>query len=186
MESNQYIQMFIGIWNKKTILAILLGAIVFGITMNYLSICVYSNIYITTSMLVPVVVGAYFGPLPAAIATGLGNMFADFIGQSDYYYNWTIGNAVLGLFVGALPMYGANIRKGILKLRHIVLYALLCVVGCGFSFVFFVPIFTAVFFDGQLQITLIETTVGSIMNIIVLLVLGIPVLKFLAKKHSKL
>ena len=184
MESNQYIQKFIGTWNIKTIIAIILGAIMFGLLMNYCSIQVYSKIYFTTSMIVPVLVGAFFGPVPAAIATGLGNILADFIRQSDYYFNWSIGNAVLGLFVGALPMYGADIRKGIFEVRHIVLYSLLCVVGCGFSFVFVVPIFTAIFFDGQLQITLTETMIGSIMNIVVLIVVGIPVLRFIAKKNK--
>ena len=184
MESNKYIQKFIGDWNIKTILGILIGAVVFGILMNYCAILVYSKIYFTASMIVPVVVGAYFGPLPAAIATGLGNIFADVVRQSDIYYNWAIGNAVLGLFVGALPLYGVNIRKGIFEVKHIVLYSLLCVVGCGFAFVGIVPIFTVIFFDGQLQITLTETLIGSIMDIVVLLVLGIPILKFLANKNS--
>lgn len=183
MGNKQYIQKFIGTWNIKTILGVLIGAVMFGILMNYCSILVYSKIYFTTSMIVPVIVGAYFGPLPAAVATGLGNVFADLIRHSDLYFNWSIGNAVLGLFIGTLPLYGANIKKGIFEIRHIILYSLTCIVGCGFSFVFIVPIFTAILYDGQLQITLIETAVGSIMNIIVLLVLGIPILKILANKN---
>lgn len=186
MESNKYIQKLIGDWNIKTILGVLIGAIAFGLLMNYGSFLVYSKTYFTTSMIVPVIVGAYFGPLPAAVATGLGNILADVIRQSEIYYNWAIGNAVLGLFVGALPLYGTNIRKGIFEVKHIVLFALLCVVGCGFSFVGIVPVFTVIFFDGQLQITLTETVIGSIMDIIVLLTLGIPTLKLLAKwnKHK--
>lgn len=185
MGSNHYIQKFIGTWNKETIFGVLVGAIVFGLLMNYCSFLVYSKAYFTTSMIVPVLVGAYFGPLPAAIATGLGNIFADIIRQSDIYYNWAIGNAVLGLFVGTLPLYGTNIRKGIFEVKHIVLFALLCIVGCGFSFVCIVPVFTVLFYDGQLQITLIETALGSIMNIFVLLTLGIPILKLLANKNMK-
>lgn len=183
MKSNKYIQKFIGDWNIKTILCVLIGAVVFGFLMNFCSILVYSKIYFTSSMIVPVVVGAYFGPLPAAIATGLGNIFADIFRQSDIYYNWAIGNAVLGLFVGALPLYGVNIRKGIFEVKHIVLYSLLCVVGCGFAFIGIVPVFTVIFFDGQLQIILIETVIGSIMDIVALLVLGIPILKFWANKN---
>lgn len=183
MEGNKYIQKFIGNWNTKTILGVLVGAVAFGLLMNYCSILVYSKVYFTTSMIVPVIVGAFFGPLPAAVATGLGNILADFIRQSEIYYNWAIGNAVLGLFVGSLPLYGVNIRKGIFEIRHIVLFALLCVIGCGFSFIGVVPIFTAIIFDGQLQITLTETVIGSIMDIVVLLVLGIPILQFLANRN---
>lgn len=185
MRNKTILQKIIGTWNTRTIVGVAIGAALFGVLMNYGSIKVFSNTSITTSMIVPVIVGALFGPLPAAVASGLGNVIADLIGGWGFWFDWSIGNFVLGLFVGSLPLYGAYIEDGIFEVKHMIIYAITCVVGCAVAYGFVTPIFTALWYGGELQITLIQTTISSISNIIVLLVAGIPVLKVLANRNAR-
>ena len=185
MSKKTTLQKIIGVWNTKTIIGVAIGAALFGVLMNYGSIRVFTNTSLTTAMVVPVIVGGLFGPVPAAVAAGVGNVIADLIGGWGFWFDWSIGNAVLGLFVGALPLYGAYIEDGIFEVKHMIIYAILVVVGCACAFGLITPIFTSIFYGGEVQITLIQGVVGSISNIIVLLVIGIPVLKALAVRNSR-
>ena len=185
MSKKTALQKFIGEWNTKTIVGVAIGAALFGVLMNFGSIKIFTNTSLTTAMIVPVIVGGLFGPLPAAAVAGIGNVIADLIGGWGFWFDWSIGNAVLGLFVGALPLYGAYIEDGIFEVKHMVIYAILCVVGCAVGFGLVTPFFTYLWYGGELTITLYQSVVSSISNIIVLIVIGIPVLKVLAKRNSR-
>ena len=175
MSKKTTLEKFIGVWNTKTIVGVAIGAALFGVLMNFGSIRIFTNTSLTTAMVVPVIVGGLFGPLPAA----------DLISGSGFWFDWSIGNAFLGLFIGALPLYGAYIEDGIFEVKHMIIYAILCVIGCGISFGLVTPFFTYLWYGGELTITLYQSVVGSISNIIVLLVIGIPVLKVLASRNSR-
>ena len=185
MKNKTLLQKFIGTWNTKTIVGVAIGAALFGVLMNYGSIKVFTNTSLTTAMIVPIIVGALFGPLPAAVAAGIGNVIADLIGGWGFWFDWSIGNAVLGLFVGALPLYGAYIEDGIFTTKHMVIYAILVVIGNAVGFGLVTPIFTSIFYGGEVEITLIQSAVGSLSNIIVLLVIGIPLIKVLAARNAR-
>lgn len=185
MNKKSILQKFVGVWNTKTIVGVAIGAALFGVLMNFGSIKIFTNTSLTTAMVVPVIVGALFGPLPAAVAAGIGNVIADLIGGWGFWFDWSIGNAVLGLFVGALPLYGAYIEDGIFEIKHMVIYAILCVLGCGISFGLVTPLFTYFWYDGELTITLYQSVIGSASNILVLLAIGIPVLKALAMRNAR-
>lgn len=185
MNKKTMLQKFVGTWNTQTIIGVAIGVALFAVLMNYGSIKVMTNTSLTTAMLVPVIVGGLFGPLPAAVAAGLGNVVADLIGGWGFWFDWSIGNAVLGLFVGALPLYGAYIKEGVFEIKHMVIYAILCVVGCAVGFGLVTPFFTYLWYGGELSITLIQSVVGSVSNIIVLLVAGIPVLKIIAQRNAR-
>ncbi len=185
MNKKTMLQKFVGTWNTQTIIGVAIGVALFAVLMNYGSIKVMTNTSLTTAMLVPVIVGGLFGPLPAAVAAGLGNVVADLIGGWGFWFDWSIGNAVLGLFVGALPLYGAYIKEGVFEIKHMVIYAILCVVGCAVGFGLITPFFTYLWYGGELSITLIQSVVGSVSNIIVLLVAGIPVLKIIAQRNAR-
>ena len=105
-------------FNTKTIVGIAIGAALFGVLMVYGGIRVTTNTSLTSAMVVTVVVGALFGPVPAALAAGVGNCIADLIGGWGFWFDWSIGNLVLGLFVGLLPVYGAKINEGVFNLYH--------------------------------------------------------------------
>ena len=59
---------------------------------------------------------------------------ADLIGGWGFWFDWSIGNAVLGFIVGSLKLYGANIDEGVFDVKHIIIYAVTVVVGSIFAF----------------------------------------------------
>ena len=65
---------FVGEWNTKTIVAVAIGAALFGALMVWGSIPVFTNTSLTSAMIVPVVVGALFGPLPAMVSLLVGTL----------------------------------------------------------------------------------------------------------------
>ena len=146
MQNKTLLQKLIGTWNTKTIVGVAIGAALFGVLMVYVSIPVFTNTSLTTAMIVPVIVGALFGPVPAAVAAGLGNVIADLIGGWGFWLDWSVGNGVLGLFVGLLPLYGAYIEDDIFDVKHMIIYAVTVVVGCAVAFGVVTPIFTSIFY----------------------------------------
>ncbi|MCL2285771.1 MAG: ECF-type riboflavin transporter substrate-binding protein [Firmicutes bacterium] len=176
---------FVGKWNTLTLVSVAVGAALFGVLMVYGSIPVFANTFLTSAMIVPVVVGALFGPLPAFVTLGIGNIIADLIGGWGLWFDWAVGNAVLGLFVGALPLYGARIDEGIFGLKHAIIYAIVVIVGNAVAFGVVTPIMTSIFYAADLEITLIQSMFAFVSNIIVLTVVGIPLLFLLAGRYRK-
>ncbi len=175
----------VGNCNTKTVVGVAIGAALFGVLMNFGSIKVFTNTNLTTAMLIPVIVGGMFGPLPALVATGVGNVIADLIGGWGLWFDWSIGNAVLGLFVGALPLYGAKIEEGIFTVKHMIIYAVLCVLGNALAFGVVTPIFSTILYQSELTITFMQSLTGGLSNVAVLLVIGIPLLKLLAARNAR-
>jgi energy-coupling factor transport system substrate-specific component len=184
MENKGIGQLILGTWNTKTIVAIAVGAALYGVLMVYGGIQVFTNTSLTSAMIVPVIVGGMFGPVPAMVTLLIGNMFADLIGGWGMWFDWSIGNAVLGFFVGLLPVYGARIMDGIFKPLHIGIYAVCCVLGNVFAFGIITPIFSAMFYGAELELTFVQAGVASVANILVLLIVGIPVLLLISNRAA--
>jgi energy-coupling factor transport system substrate-specific component len=185
MKNKTMLQKFIGVWNTKTIVGVAVGAALFGVLMVYGSIRVFTNTSLTTAMIVPVIVGGLFGPLPAAVAAGVGNVIADLIGGWGFWFDWSIGNLVLGLFVGLLPVYGAKINEGVFTVKHAVIYSVLCILGNIIGFGLVTPVLTTVFYSSELTITWIQAWSAIVSNATVLIVVGVPVLFALAKRNAR-
>ncbi|MHC1692039.1 MAG: ECF-type riboflavin transporter substrate-binding protein [Sphaerochaetaceae bacterium] len=177
--------MLLGKWNTKTIVVMGIGAALFGVLMNYGSIPVFSNTKLTTAMLVPVIVGSMFGPIPAFITCTIGNTIADLIGGWGFWFDWSIGNGVLGFLVGLLPLYGAKIDEGIFTARQAVVYAIICILGNALAFGVVTPLLTVAFYGGELNITFMQALTGGLSNILILTVIGIPLLFLLAKRNAR-
>ncbi len=178
-------QKILGVWNTKTVVAVAIGAALFGVLMNYGGIPVFTNTKLTTAMIIPVIVGAMFGALPAAIACAVGNLIADLIGGWGYWFDWSIGNGVLGFIVGLLPLYGANIDEGIFKPVHAIIYAVACVIGNALAFGVITPIMTTLFYGGELEVTFLQAMAAGLSNTLVLVVIGIPILIILARRNAR-
>ncbi len=185
MKEKTLLQKFFGEWNTKTIVGVAIGAALFGVLMVYGGIRVTTNTSLTSAMIVPVVVGALFGPVPAALAAGIGNTIADLIGGWGFWFDWSAGNLVLGLFVGALTLYGARINDGVFKIKHAIIYAILVVVGNAVAFGLVTPFLTYAWYSSELTITWIQAWSAIVSNASVQVVLGIPVLFALAKRNAR-
>ncbi|MDR1443763.1 MAG: ECF-type riboflavin transporter substrate-binding protein [Treponema sp.] len=177
--------LFFGEWNTKTLVGIAVGAALFGVLMVYGSIPVFTNTQLTSAMIIPVVVGGLFGPVPAFITLLLGNILADTIGGWGYWFDWSIGNGVLGLFIGALPLYGARIREGIFGVKHAVIYVITAVVGNALAFGLITPLLTTLIYASDLEITFLQAFASGISNTLVLVIIGIPVLILLSRRFRK-
>ena len=175
----------VGTWNTKTVVGVAIGAALFGVLMNFGSIKVFTNTNLTTAMLVSVIVGGMFGPLPAFVAAGVGNVIADLIGGWGLWFDWSVGNAVLGLFVGALPLYGAKIEDGVFTVKQMIIYTILCILGNGIAFGLVTPVMSTLFYGSELAITLMQSLVGGVSNVAVLVIIGIPLLKIMAARNAR-
>ena len=174
----------LGVWTTKSIVTMGLGAALYGVLMVYGAVPIFTNTNLSFAMIVPVFVGGLFGPLPAMITCGVGNVIADLIGGWGLWFDWSIGNAVMGLFVGMLPMYGADIANGVFKVKHAVIYAILCVVGNMLAFGVVTPIFSTTLYGQDLNITLMQAVFATAGNTLVLVVAGIPILVLLSKRAA--
>jgi len=184
MQDRSLIQMFVGKWNTLTLVSVAVGAALFGVLMVYASFPVFMNTFASAAMIVPVVVGGLFGPLPAFVTMAVGNFLADVIGGWGIWIDWSIGNGTLGLFIGALPLYGARIDEGIFTVKHAVIFAVCCIVGNVVAFGLVTPIFTRIFYAQSLDISLLQALPAGVSNTIILTVVGIPLLFLLAKRYK--
>ena len=184
MENKSFLQKLLGTWNTMTIVTVGVGAALLGVLMNYGGIPIFTNTSLTTAMIVPVVVGAMYGPVPAAVACGVGNVIADLIGGWGLYPAWSIANAVAGLFVGALPLYGAYITDGKFEIKHMIWYLVCLIVGNALAFGLVAQVFTVIFEGGDLNVSLIQGLYASVGNILIEAVVGIPVIKLLANRYA--
>jgi energy-coupling factor transport system substrate-specific component len=178
-------KLFLGEWDTKTLVGIAVGAALFGVLMVYGSIPVFTNTQLTSAMIIPVVVGGLFGSVPAFITLLLGNILADTIGGWGYWFDWSIGNGVLGLFIGALPLYGARIQDGVFGLKHGIIYVVCAVVGNAIAFGLVTPLLTTLIYKSDLEITFLQAFVSGISNTLVLVIIGIPILVLLSRRFKK-
>ncbi len=184
MSKKSFGSKLLGEWNTRTIVTVAIGAALFGVLMNYGGIPIFTNTSLTTAMIVPVVVGAMYGPVPAAVAAGVGNVIADLIGGWGMYPAWSIANAVAALFIGALPLYGAYITEGVFEVKHMVIYIICILVGNALAFGVVAQVLTVVFEGGDMNVSLLQGLYASIGNILVEGVIGILVIKLLANRYK--
>lgn len=178
-------QKLLGTWNTKTIVGVAIGAALFGVLMNYGGIRVTTNTSLTSAYVVPAIVGALFGPLPAALAAGIGNVVADLLGGWGLWFDWSLGNFVAGYFAGLVCAFGADVDNGVFGVKHAVIYAVLCVVGCAVGFGLVTPVLTYLWYSSELTITWIQAQAAIISDASVLIVIGIPVLYALSKRNAR-
>jgi len=185
MEKRSIGAMIVGKWNTVTLVAVAVGAALFGVLMVYGSIPVFANTFLTSAMIIPVIVGGLFGPIPAFATMLIGNFVADLIGGWGFWFDWSVGNGVLGLFIGALPLYGARIDEGIFTVKHAIIYAVCVIIGNAVAFGLVTPIMTSIFYAADLEITFIQAFAGGIANTAVLVIIGIPILFLFANRYKK-
>lgn len=174
----------LGTFNTQSIVTMAVGAALFGVLMCYGSIPVFTNTSLTMAMIVPVYVGALYGPVPAMIACGVGNVIADLIGGWGMWFDWSIGNAIMGLLVGTLGLYGAKITEGVFTVKHAIIYAVICFLANCFAFGVITPIFSTLLYSSELEVTFIQAGMASLSNVLVLVGVGVPLLFLLAKRYA--
>ncbi len=178
-------KMIVGKWDTKTVVGVAIGAALYGVLMNYGGIRVFTNTSLTTAMIIDVIVGALFGPLPAALMAFCGNVIADLIGGWGFWFDWSVGNGVLAFFVGLLPLYGARIDEGVFTTKHAVIYAITVIVGNLVAFGAVTPLLTYLWYSNELTITWSQCLSAFASNASVQIIVGIPLLFLLASRNAR-
>ncbi len=182
---NTLAKKLLGTWNTKTIVGVAIGSALFGVLMNYGGIKVTTNTSLTSAYVIPAIVGALFGPLPAGLCAGLGNCIADLIGGWGFWFDWSLGNFVAGYFAGLFGLFGANVNDGKLSVKDGIIYALCCIAGCAIGFGLVTPFLTYLWYSSELTITWVQAYAAILSDASVLIVVGLPVLYALAKRNKR-
>lgn len=175
----------LGKFDTKTIVGIAIGAALFGVLMNFGSIRVFTNTSLSTAMIIDVIVGALFGPIPAALSAFFGNVIADLIGGWGFWFDWSIGNAVSAFFIGLLPLYNASIKDGIFEKKHALIFIIFVLIGNLVGFGLVTPLMTYLFYSHELTITWAQAISAVVSNASIQIIIGIPLLFILAKRNAR-
>ncbi len=184
MEKKSIGRRILGDWSTKTIVAVAIGAALFGVLMVYAGIPTFTNTNVTPAMLIPILVGAYYGPLPAMVCCGIGNIIADLVGGWGMWFDWSIANALLGFFTGFLPIYGADIKNGVFTKKHAVIYVLVCLVSNALVFIGITPFLSEWLYATAYKTTVVEGVFATLNGYIMMIIVGLPVLFLLARRNA--
>ncbi len=118
------------LFSAKQIVAMAVGAALYAaltIPFNVLNIPGLYLIAVRPTVAIPILFGFVFGPITGFVAGFLGNIGADFFSFGGFFWNWDIGNGL----IGAIPGIGYYVvkRTDWTKVKGLVAAAVLAVVG---------------------------------------------------------
>lgn len=127
------------IWsvNVRQVVYMALGAALYG-GLSYLTNVIQlpsaGNVSFRPAIVIPLFFGAVFGPWVGLFTGGIGNLIGDYISGYGVYWNWDVGNALIG-FIAGLAMLSTWGRYT--NTRNIVVAEIFAavgvVVGIGFA-----------------------------------------------------
>src|SRR5258708_36941435 len=114
-----------------------LGAALYGglsYLTNFLQLPSVGQVSIRPAIVIPLFFGAVFGPIVGFFVGGVGNFIGDYISGYGVYWNWDLGNALIG-FIAGLAML---VTWGLYHTTRAIVYAEIfsavgIVVGIGFA-----------------------------------------------------
>lgn len=63
------------------------------------------NVALRPAIVIPLFFGAVFGPWVGLFVGGVGNIIGDLISYHNFYWNWDVGNALIGFIAGLAMLY---------------------------------------------------------------------------------
>jgi energy-coupling factor transport system substrate-specific component len=123
-------------FSTREMLAVAVGSVLYGLfgwATSGLKITGLFNNTIRPGVALPMFFGAAFGPIVGFIVGFAGNTIIDLLSSGSFYWNWTLGNGLMGLISG-LSCYYVTRLDSVRNLAIAVGFALLgIVVGMGFA-----------------------------------------------------
>ena len=121
----------------RQIVYMALGAALYGglsFLTNFLQLPSVGQVSVRPAIVIPLFFGAVFGPVVGFFVGGVGNFIGDYISGYGVYWNWDLGNALIGLIAG-LAVYST---LGVYKNRRLITYAEVAsaigiIIGIGFA-----------------------------------------------------
>src|SRR5436190_6779708 len=113
----------------RKIVYMALGAALYGglsVVTNFLQLPGAGNVSFRPGIVIPLFFGAVFGPWVGLFTGGVGNIIGDLISGYGFYWNWDVGNALIG-FISGLAMMQTLGRYT--KIRNIVIAEIFAALG---------------------------------------------------------
>lgn len=121
----------------RQIVFMALGAALYGglsYVTNVLQLPSAGNVSFRPAIVIPLFFGAVFGPWVGLFVGGVGNLIGDYISGYGVYWNWDIGNGLIGFIAGLamLLTWGRYSTRRAIVIAEI-FSAVGVVVGIGFA-----------------------------------------------------
>ena len=85
-------------------------------------------------IVIPLLFGALFGPIVGLLVGGLGNIFGDLISYHNFYWNWDIGNALIGFVSGFVVFFTFGRYRNTLAIVYAEIASVIAVaIGIAFA-----------------------------------------------------
>ena len=107
---------------------------VFNIIFNVLSIPGAMNVSVRPSVCIPMFFGFVFGPIVGLFVGGIGNIISDAISWGGFWWNWDVGNALLGFIPGLV--YTMYKKEELGESKTVILSAVMAVVAAVIGMLF--------------------------------------------------
>lgn len=158
-----------------TIVFIIAGSLLYGFLLNHGNLELFTNTSLSLALLVPLIVGIFYGPLPAGICAFTGSLCADLFAHTLLWYDWAAGSFVMGFMIGMFSFYRTGLEQKF-TLNQFLYYALTVIVGNLVGYLGITPLFTHLIYPEQLELTLVQTSVAVPFNIVLQVFIGFPLL----------
>lgn len=114
-----------------------LGAALYGglsYLTNILQIPGASNVSFRPAIVIPLFFGVVFGPWVGLFTGGIGNLIGDYISGYGVFWNWDVGNGLVGFIAGLAMLYTWGRYKSTRAIVIAEIFAAVgVVVGIGFA-----------------------------------------------------
>ncbi len=161
------------IWgiSVRQVVYMALGAALYGglsYLTNILQLPATSNVSFRPAIVIPLFFGAVFGPLVGLFTGAIGNFLGDLISGYGVYWNWDVGNGIIGLIAG-LALYMTWGRY--YKVANIVTAEIFSIVGIlvGLAFAAYTDIWVSKYNFAAATGNFVPAALSDLLNGIILL-----------------
>src|SRR5579859_5383360 len=161
------------IWSigVRQVVFMALGAALYGglsYLTNILQLPATSNVSFRPAIVIPLFFGVVFGPWVGLFTGAVGNFLGDYISGYGVYWNWDVGNGIIGLIAG-LALYFTWGRY--FKVANIVTAEIFSVVGIlvGLAFAAYTDIWVSKYNFAAATGNFVPAALSDLVNGIILL-----------------
>jgi energy-coupling factor transport system substrate-specific component len=120
-----------------------IGAALYGVfswITNFLALPAAGNISLRPAVSIPLFFGVAFGPLVGFFSGLVGNILGDFLSGWGFFWNWDLGNGLMGLVPGLIYLGVKNFRDRQTIIRAVIFSVIGVIVGMLFASLTSIPI----------------------------------------------
>ena len=92
-----------------------IGAALYGVlswASNFVALPAAGNIALRPAVSIPMFFGVAFGPLVGFLSGAVGNILGDFLSGWGFFWNWDVGNGLMGLVPGLMAASVMSFKDG--------------------------------------------------------------------------